>query len=219
MHPRGQAATEVVVVHAVRVNRALPLRSGRVPRVLPRALTCVVASALLLTGCGQAGPGLPPPGAAGTVVINIWDADGQPPTVLVAERIRQEGVRFERLAIERVRARIVLPDFDCAVTAPSGSWSGKLNQLTLAGPVHLAGTWQSSPLLGAASSARLSQDGGALLFEHLELWHRGQRLTAPLAEMRRDHSMIAPRGMDSAPLPPELAAVLAALPDPLTLPR
>lgn len=176
-------------------------------------------SVLLLAGCGAGAPTLPPPGAAGTVVINVWEPDGSPPTVLVAERIRQEGTRFERLALERVRARVVLPDLDCALSSPSGAWSTSQGQLTLDGPVRLAGMWQGSPLLGSASSASLAREGQTVVLERLELWHRGQRLTAPLAELRRDRTLIAPRGMDSSALPPELAAVLAALPDPLVLPR
>jgi hypothetical protein len=57
------------------------------------------------------------------------------------------------------------------------------------------------------------------MLEQLELWHDGQRLTAPLAELRRDRSLLAPRGIESAPLPGELAVILQALPDPLVMPR
>lgn len=173
---------------------------------------------LPLAACGDP-PVLPPPGAAGTVVINVWEPDGSPPTVLVAERIRQEGTRFERLLLERVRARVLQPDLDCAVTAPSGSWATATARLTLEGPVHLSGSWQGSPLLGTARTAALARDAQALEFTDLELWHRGQRLTAPMALLRRDRSLEAPKGMESSPLPAELAAILAALPDPLVLPR
>jgi hypothetical protein len=173
----------------------------------------------LLAACGTDVATLPPPGVGGTVVVNVWEPDGSPPTVLVAERIRQEGARFERLVLDRVRARVVMPDLDCAVSSPSGAWAASLGQLTLDGPVRLAGSWQGSPLLGSATSASLARDSQTLVLEQLEMWHRGQRLTAPVAEMRRDRTLIAPKGMTSAPLPPELAAVLAALPDPLVLPR
>lgn len=182
----------------------------------PQALLALI---LLLPGCGDGPPELPPPGAAGTVVINVWEPDGSPPTVLVAERIRQEGARFDRLVLERVRARVIQPDLDCAVTSPSGTWTTARGLLTLDGPVHLAGTWQNSPMLGSASAAAMSRDGQALVLENLEMWNRGQRLTAQVVELRRDRSLLAPKGMDSSPLPPELAAILAALPDPLILPR
>ena len=174
---------------------------------------------LVLAGCGGSLAELPPPGAGGTVVINIWEPDGSPPTVLVAERIRQEGGRFERLHLDGVRARIVLPGLDCAVSAPSGSWTTANGQLALAGPVQLSGTWEGSPLLGTASAARLQREGKSVQFDALELWHRGQRLVAPTAELRQDKSLFAPKGIDSQPLPPELAAILSALPDPLKLPR
>lgn len=183
-----------------------------------RFSTLLAVALLPLAGCGSGVATLPPPGAVGTVVVNVWEADGSPPTVLVAERISQEGTRFERLLLERVRARIVMPDLDCAVSSPSGVWAASRGQLTIDGPVHLAGTWQGSPLLGSASSASLARESQTLVLEQLEMWHRGQRLTAPVAELRRDRTLIAPRGMVSAPLPPELAAVLAALPDPLVLP-
>jgi hypothetical protein len=182
-------------------------------------LTTLCVPILLLAGCGGDPPELPPPGAAGTVVINVWEPDGSPPTVLVAERIRQEGARFDRLVLERVRARVVQSDFDCAVTSPSGTWTTARGLLTLDGPVRLAGTWQNSPMLGKASSASMSRDGQALMLSDLELWHRGQRLKAPMAELRRDRSLRVPKDMTSLPLPPELAAILAALPDPLVLPR
>lgn len=182
-------------------------------------LLAILLPFLLLAGCGGDPAALPPPGAAGTVVINVWEPDGSPPTVLVAERIRQEGARFDRLVLERVRARVVQPGFDCAVTSPSGTWTTARGLLTLDGPVRLAGTWQNSPVLGSASAAAMSRDGQALVLENLEMWNRGQRVTAPVVELRRDRSLIAPKGMDSSPLPPELAAVLAALPDPLILPR
>lgn len=184
-----------------------------------RPLGLVVGICLVLTGCGVAATPLPPPGASGTVAVHIWDPQGGQPTVLVAERIRQEGVRFDRMLLEQVRGRIVQTDLDCALNAPSGVWSAQKGLLTLDGPVRLAGTWQGSALLGAAASASMSRDGQALVLERLELWHRGQRLTAPVAQLRRDRSLIAPKGMDSAPLPGELAAVLAALPDPLVLPH
>ncbi len=185
-----------------------------------RVRRCLSAIAVIcLAGCGGDGLALPPPGAGGTVVINIWEADGSPPTVLVAERISQEGSRFQRMRLEQVRARIFLPDIDCAVTAPSGAWITSRGQLVLDGPVHLSGSWQGSPMLGVATSASLSRDGQDLVLERLELWHRGQRLTAPLAELRRDRTLITPRGMTSEALPAELAAVLGALPDPLVLPR
>ena len=177
---------------------------------MPRCV--VLAAVLVLAACGAPPPALPPPGAGGTVVVNIWEADGSPPTVLVAERIRQEGARFERLNLERVRAQVVLPDLDCALSAPSGAWVAAQGRLVLDGPVRLAGTWNGSPMLGSAASAGLSRDGHAVLLDRLELWHRGQRLVAPVAELRRDRTLMAPRGIDSAPLPPELAAVLAALP-------
>jgi len=121
--------------------------------------------------------------------------------------------------LERVRARVVLPDLDCAVTAPSGSWSTALGQLVLDGPVRLSGSWQGSPMLGSASSASMAREGQAMILNNLEMWHHGQRLTAPVAELRRDRTMSTPQGMDSSPLPPELAAILSALPDPLLLPR
>ncbi len=156
---------------------------------------------------------LPPPGAGGTVVINVWEPDGSPPTVLVAERIRQEGARFELLALERVRARVILPDLDCAITAPSGGYATAHGQLRLDGPVRLSGMWQGSPMLGSASSASLAREDQTLILQNLELWHRGQRLTAPVAELRRDRTLTAPKGMDSSPLAPELAALLAALPE------
>jgi hypothetical protein len=123
------------------------------------------------------------------------------------------------MALERVRARVVQPDLDCAVTSPSGTWTTARGLLTLDGPVRLAGTWQNSPVLGSASSASMSRDGQALVLSNLEMWNRGQRLTAQVVELRRDRSLLAPKGMDSSPLPPELAAILAALPDPLVLPR
>lgn len=176
-------------------------------------------AALVLAGCGAAPTPLPPPGASGTVAVHVWDPQGGPPTVLVADRIRQEGLRFDRLLLERVRGRLVQPDLDCAMNAPSGTWSARQGLLRLDGPVRLAGTWQGSPVLGTAAGASLSRDGGALALREVELWHRGQRLTAPLAEMRRDRTLIAPQGMATAPLPGELAAVLAALPDPLALPH
>jgi hypothetical protein len=182
-------------------------------------LPAILLPFLLLAGCGGGPAALPPPGAAGTVVINVWEPDGSPPTVLVAERIRQEGARFDRMVLERVRARVIQPDFDCAVTSPSGTWTTARGLLTLDGPVRLAGTWQNSPVLGSASSASMSRDGQALVLSNLEMWNRGQRLTAQVVELRRDRSLLAPKGMDSSPLPPELAAILAALPDPLVLPR
>ena len=179
----------------------------------------VLGLALLLAGCGDSEVNLPPPGAIGTVVINVWEPDGSPPTVLVAERIRQEGTRFDSLVLEQVRARVVQPDIDCAVTSPTGTWTTARGLLTLDGPVRLAGTWQNAPMLGAASAATMSRDGQALVLSNVEMWHRGQRVTARGAELRRDRSLIAPQGMDSSPLPPELAAIMAALPDPLVLPR
>ena len=178
----------------------------------------LLALLVLLAGCGGAPAALPPPGANGTVVINVWEPDGSPPTVLVADRIRQEGARLDRMTLERVRARVIQPDIDCAITSPSGTWTTARGLLTLDAPVHLAGTYQNAPMLGSASSATMSRDGQAVVLEHLELWHRGQRLTAPVAELRRDRSLIA-KDMVSSPLPPELAAILAALPDPLILPR
>ncbi len=179
----------------------------------------LIAAVMVVSACGSAAPPLPPAGASGTVVVNVWDPHSSTPTVVVAESIRQEGVRFDRLILERLRVRAVLPDFDAAINAPSGSWSAAKGLLTLDGPVHIAGTWQGAPVLGAAASAGLSRDGQAILLERLELWHQGQRLTAPLAELRRDRTLLAPRGMDSSPLPGEWAAVMAALPDPLNLPR
>jgi hypothetical protein len=174
---------------------------------------------VLLAGCGADPAPLPPPGATGRIAVHIWDATGGDPTVVVAERVRQEGVRFDRLVLERIRARVLMPGIDCAVTAPTGSWSTGEGLLTLDGPVRLAGTRQSRPLLGVARSAGMSRDGQALVLERLELWHDGQRLTAPLAELRRDRSLLAPRGLESAPLPGELAAILQALPDPLVMPK
>ena len=122
----------------------------------------IVAAALLLAACGAV-PELPPPGAGGTVVINVWEPDGSPPTVLVAERIRQDGTRFERLLLERVRARVIQPGLDCAVSAPSGAWIAARGQLALDGPVHLSGAWQGSPLLGTARAASLAREGQALV--------------------------------------------------------
>lgn len=182
----------------------------------PLALSALI---LFVAGCGDGPAELPPPGAAGTVVINVWEPDGSPPTVLVAERIRQEGAGLDRMVLERVRARVVQPDIDCAITSPSGTWTTARGLLTLDGPVHLAGTWQNSPMLGSASAASMSRDGQALVLENLEMWYRGQRLTAPVAELRRDRSLNCPKDSVLSALPPELAAVLAALPDPLVLPR
>lgn len=179
-------------------------------------LACLV---LALAGCGAPATPLPPPGAGGRVAVHVWDPQGGPPTVLVADRIRQEGLRFDRMQLEQVRGRVVQTDLDCALSAPSGTWSARQGLLTLQGPVRLAGTWQGSAVLGAAATASLARDGQTLVLEHLEMWHRGQRLTAPVAELRRDRTLIAPRGLDSAPLPGELAAVMAALPDPLRLPQ
>lgn len=172
----------------------------------------------LLAACG-APPPLPPPGASGSVALHIWEPGAPAPTVVVAERVVQEGLRLDRLRLERVRARLVMPAMDCAVSAPSGVWARQGRELVLAGPVRLAGTWQGHPVLGSASSARLSTERDGLALVRLELWHQGQRLTAPIAELSRDRMLVAPEGLDSAPLPAECAAILAALPDPLVLPR
>lgn len=190
------------------------------PRMRPPGPSCTALACLLalVAGCDAPAP-LPPPGANGTVAVHVWDPQGGPPTVLVADRIRQEGLRFDRMLLERVRGRVVQSDLDCALNAPSGVWSAQKGLLTLDGPVRLAGTWQGSAVLGNAAAASLSRDGEALILRQLELWHRGQRLTAAVAELRRDRTLIAPQGMSSAPLPGELAAVLAALPDPLVLPQ
>ncbi len=177
------------------------------------------ACAAALAGCGAPAQPLAPPGASGTVSVHLWDPAGGPPTVLVAERIRQEGLRFDRLILDAVRGRVVHRDLDCAITAPSGAWSAARGLLTLDGPVRLAGAWQGAPMLGVAASAGLSRDGQALVLERLELWHRGQRLTAPLAELRRDRTLVAPRGFSTEPLAGGPAASLRALPDPLPLPR
>lgn len=181
--------------------------------------TVLVALVVLLSGCGGQAAPLPPPGASGTVSVHLWEPQGGPPTVLVADGIRQEGLRFDRLLLDRVRGHLVLADLDCAVSAPTGAWSAGRGLLVLDGPIRLAGTWQGAALLGTAASASLARDGQALVLERLELWHRGQRLLAPLAELRRDRTLIAPRGLESSPLPPELAAILAALPEPLVFPR
>lgn len=215
----GQAATEPFVLHVVQVNGAGLSVVATVPRMAFRTSGCALFAVLVLVGCGAAPQPLPPPGASGTVAVHVWDPQGGPPTVLVAERIRQEGMRFDRLLLDRVRGRLVQPDLDCAMNAPSGVWSARQGLLGLDGPVRLAGTWQGSPMLGTAAAASLSRDGGALVLQDVELWHRGQRLTAAQAELRRDRTLIAPHGMATAPLPAELAAILAALPDPLPLPH
>jgi hypothetical protein len=193
---------------------------------MPRRLrSCRVASGaalaaaalMALSGCAPAAP-LPPPGVSGTVAVHVWDPGNAAPTVLVAERIRQEGLTFNRVVLEGVRARIVLPDLDAAISAPTGTWSAGRGLLTLDGPVRLAGSWQGAPMLGAATSAGLARAGQTIELRQLELWHRGSRMIAPIAELRRDRSLYAPEGCDSGPLPGELAAILAALPDPLRAP-
>lgn len=178
----------------------------------------IAVVALGLAGCGPPPP-LPPPGATGTVAIHVWEAGNDRPTVVVAERIVQDGLRFDHMVLEKVRARVVQKDLDLAVSAPSGQLSMRAGQLSLDGPVHLAGAWQEHPVLGIATAASMSRDGEAILLERVELWHQGERTRAPLMELHRDRTLVAPRGLDTDPLPPELAAAFAALPDPLPLPR
>lgn len=180
--------------------------------------SAVLVTCLLLAGCGAA-KALPPPGVVGTVVVNVWDPDIAQPTVIVADRIVQQGAGFDQLRLDNVRSRVVQKDMDLAVTSPSGTLSTRSGLLILAGPVHFAGTWQSHPVLGIGSSAGLSRDGAALSLEQPEIWHQGERLRAPYLELHRDRTIVAPRGLDSDPLPPEQAAAFAALPDPLVLSR
>jgi len=177
-----------------------------------------LAAILALAGCGSTAP-LPPPGATGTVAIHVWEAGGDRPTVVVAERILQDEGRFDHMLLERVRARVVQKDLDLAVSAPSGQLGLRAGLMQLDGPVHVAGSWQQHPVLGVASAASLSRDGEAITLERTELWHRGGRLRAPVLELHRDRTLVAPQGLDSDPLPPEQAAAFAALPDPLPLPR
>lgn len=178
----------------------------------------MVVPTVLLAACGAA-PALPPPAASGTVVIHVWDQGAAQPTAVVAERIAQEGQHFDRFLITRVRSRVVMSGIDLAVTAPSGVWTTRTGVLDMEGPVHFAGSWQGRPVVGTANAARMARDSGSLELADLEMWNQGQRLTAPVAVLRRDHVMSAPRGMTSTALPPELAAVFAALPDPLAMPR
>ena len=172
----------------------------------------------LLAACGTPAA-LPPPAATGTVVVQLWDPGAAQPTTIVAERITQVGQRFDRLALTTVRSRVILPEFDAALTSPSGTWQAQSGVLSLDGPVHLAGTWQGHPLLGVATSARLVRDDATIELAGLELWNQGQRLLAPLAVLHQDRTLLAPQGLSSGPLPPELLAAFAALPDPLPLPH
>lgn len=185
-----------------------------VPRSAP-----LIALLACLSGCGAPPAALPPPAATGTVVVQIWDPGAAQPTTIVAERVAQIGQRFDRLALTAVRSRIILPDLDAALTAPSGTWMAQDGVLTLDGPVHLAGTWQGRPVVGVSANARLVRDDSSIELADLEMWNQGQRLFAPVAILNKDRTLIAPRGLTTSPLPPELAAAFAALPDPLPLPH
>jgi hypothetical protein len=181
----------------------------------------VIAAILALTGCGADAPPLPPPGASGTVVFHLWDARLDRPTVVVAERVRQEGFRFDLLELEPVSMRLALPEGDIAVEAPSATWAatGGQGTLTLAGPVRLAGTYRQKPLFGRAESARVDQARRTLLLDQFELYHDGARLRAPVAELREDRTIALPAGAEQDEIPPWLAASFAPLPSPLVLPR
>ncbi len=173
---------------------------------------------LFLAGCGDHQP-LPPPGVGSTVAVHIWDPGANEPTVVVADRIRQEGLRIERMLLDQVRARVLWPNLDCSVSSPSGYWSTSTGLLTLIDPVHIAGTYQGHPMLGVATSASMARDGHTIVLEHLELWYQGDLLTAPIAELRQEQGLVAPRGLTRETLPEEMRAVFAALPDPMAIPR
>ncbi|MDW8372079.1 MAG: hypothetical protein RMM29_00320 [Planctomycetota bacterium] len=176
-----------------------------------RAWTPLLA---LLAACTPS-PALPPPGTSQPVVIHLWSAEDQPPSRFVVQRMVQEGVRLDRLLLEGVSARLVDRDLDWALSAPRGSWRTSEDRLLLDGPVHLAGTWQGSPLLGRAARASWQRRGQAVELHDLELWSRGQRLYAPLLVIHRQRQIEAPRGIRSEPLPAHAELLLATLPVPL----
>ena len=215
------------------------------PRVPPMRLIWSGLLVALLVGCSEVEE-LPPPGARGEAVVQLWDQAGGPPTTIRTASITQAGIGdFRNLVLRPVQIRVESPDGVLFINAERGRFRKEATDTLVLeseqahGVVRLSGNWGGSPFVGTSAQAIFRQGEHLLMMESVELVHRGraERLldrSKPVGQPAfegvltdLDHlpAVIFVQNQNAVRMGPNrdrpapiILAALAALPQPLTLP-
>ena len=182
----------------------------------PARLFLCAVTLLALAGCGSDEEAVEP-GVRGPVVFRLWDGDaraaGLPPTVVRADAVRQANLGFDDLEMVPVLVRRPLPDGVLWIHAPKGRFqaAGKVQELSLTGPVYFSGVVRGVPVGGSAAQAEVPRGQRVLKLTDVQLVRGGTLITAPSADLT-DGLLSSPGPVRMAPGAPAMAAVLGAVP-------
>ncbi len=221
----------------------LPASVSRVREssVFLRLLTGIGAASALLCSCRDSAT-TQALGSADPVVFQLWDAADVAPTVILADRVHQQGLSFDTINLDRVTIRRPVPDGVACVQAPSATYRRRAEDaITLSGPpdqvrpIRLSGQLRGVPFAGVARAAVLKSAERVLRLTDVVIQYAGKTTIVPVVDVTERDQILGHGGNGSFHVSaisrpdrqepsryqpaPAVAAMLAALPRPATVPE